>query len=58
MKIGYEKHVEFDPRFSKSHRGIQALSNNFEYFKSKSSELIVNILKVITPFFFLLLFLR
>lgn len=42
---GYEKHLEFDPRFSKSHRGIQALSNNFDYFKSKSSELIVNILK-------------
>ena len=44
---GYEKHAEFETRFTKSQGGIQELRNNFEYFKFKSTELIQNILKVI-----------
>ncbi len=42
---GYEKHIDYENRFNKSHGGIQALRNNFDYFKSKSTELISNILK-------------
>jgi hypothetical protein len=43
---GYEKHFDCETKYSKSQGGIQALSNNFEYFKTKSKELITDILKV------------
>lgn len=42
---GYEKHYDTDAKYTKSHGGIQALANNFEYFKSRSKELINDILK-------------
>ncbi|CAF0705805.1 unnamed protein product [Brachionus calyciflorus] len=42
---GHEKYVDYDERFKKSQGGIQALSNNFEYFKLKSKEFVDNILK-------------
>lgn len=42
---GYEKHIDYEDRFSKSNGGLQLLRNNFEYFKMNSTELINNILK-------------
>ena len=48
---GYERHVDYENKLSKSHGGIQALRNNFDYLKVKSSELIANILKVSTSLF-------
>ena len=42
---GYEKYIDCENRFNKSHGGIQALRNNFDYFKTKSKELISDILK-------------
>ena len=42
---GYEKYIDCENRFNKSHGGIQALRNNFDYFKTKSKELIADILK-------------
>ncbi len=42
---GYERHIDYEDRFNKSNGGLQALRNNFEYFKVKSSELVANILK-------------
>lgn len=42
---GYEKHIDYEDRFSKSNGGLQQLRNNFEYFKTNSNELIHNILK-------------
>ena len=42
----YDKHIDCESRFNKSHGGIQALRNNLDYFKSKSKELILDIIKV------------
>ena len=42
---GYEKHIDYEDRFQKSNGGLQQLRNNFEYFKTNSTELINNILK-------------
>ena len=42
---GYEKYIDCENRFNKSHGGIQALRNNFDYFRTKSTELISDILK-------------
>lgn len=43
---GYEKHSDTEGRYTKSQGGIQTLANNFDYFKSRSKELINDILKV------------
>ena len=42
---GYEKHIDYEDRFQKSNGGLQQLRNNFEYFKTNSTELINNIIR-------------
>ena len=42
---GYEKHCDYETRLAKSNGGIQALRLNFDYFKSRSLDMIADILK-------------